>query len=126
MVKIEFLASGAAECPLIRLFEYRAEDVARLRQAAFDLADGSIREFVLHEQPWVQPVGGCRFVWRSALSDIGVKLRRRGEPFVMALTDEAWREVEGRLDPFVRGAHGFGWLTKMGDVQVLVSANGNW
>ena len=59
-MKIEFLATGAAKCPLIRLYEYGPTEVEQLRQAARDLADRRINEFVLHDQPWVQSVAGCR------------------------------------------------------------------
>lgn len=125
-MKFEFLATGADECPLVRLFDYRPEDVDRLRQAARDLADRRICEFALHDQPWIQSVDGCQFVWRSADKEVGVKRPRQGEPFVMALTDEAWREVEGKLEPFIMGSGGFNWLTAKGPVKVLISADGRW
>ena len=49
-----------------------------------------------------------------------------GLPFVLAFSDEAWREVEGKLAPFADGSGGFNWLTNEGDVNVLISESGQW
>lgn len=98
-----------------------------LRQICTDLADGRLTEFALHEQPWVEPVAGCRFFWRASSTDVGVWLPGHGEPLVLEYSDEAWREVEGKLSRFVDGRSGcFNWLTMEGDVCVLISLDGTW
>jgi hypothetical protein len=126
-MKIEFLADGSEDCPLIRMYEYRVGEIEKLRQACRDLADGRITEFVLHDQPWVEPIGGCRFVWRASKKNIGVKLPTPGTEFVLQYADEAWREVEGKLEPFAADdCRGFNWLGWQGDVDVLISHNGQW
>ena len=125
-MKIEFLPDGAEACPLIRLFEFRPEEATLLRHACRELADGEVAEFVLHDQPWIEAVAECRFIWRASLRDRGVVLPARGLPFVLEFLDEAWREVEDKLLPFAEGSGGFNWLTDEGDVNVLLSESGQW
>ena len=125
-MKIEFLADGAEACPLIRLFDYEVGEVAKLRDACRGLADGQIAEFVLHDQPWIEQVAGCHFIWRTASKDLGVTLPAPGEPFVLSFSGEASREVEGKLLPFAEGSGGFNWLTNEGDINVLLSESGEW
>ena len=45
---------------------------------------------------------------------------------MLAFSDEAWREVEEKLLPFSHGSAGFNWLTNEGDVNVLISPDGQW
>jgi hypothetical protein len=126
IMKIEFMDQGADVCPLVRLFDYRPAEVNRLRQACNDLADGRLKEFALHDQPWVEPIAGSRFYWRAALKDFGVRMPSQGEPLVLEYSGEAWREVEEKLAPFAESANGFNWLTMEGDVRVLISMDGDW
>jgi len=125
-MKVEFLAEGSAECPLIRLFDLQPGDLERLCQACADLAEGQANEFQLHAQPWVEAIRECRFTWRSSAKDLGVQLPAPGEPFVLWFSDEAWREVQDKLLMFAGGSNGFNWLTNEGDVNVLISPDGAW
>ncbi len=126
-MKIEFLADGRADCPLIRLFEFELADIEKLRAACHDLAERRIDEFVLHDQPWVTSVGGCRFVWCARAHDVGVMLPSSGAPFVLEFSDEGWREIEDKLLPFLwTSQNRFNWLTNEGDVEVLFSHSGTW
>lgn len=108
------------------MFEFQPNEVEALRTACRELADGKRAEFVLHEQPWVEPIGGCAFVWKFGAKDIGVRLPRPGDPFVFIFSEEGWREVEDKLLPFARSFPGFNWLTNEGDVEVLISNDGRW
>ena len=108
------------------MFQYRPSEIEALCTACRELAEGQRKEFVLHQQPWVEPVGGCTFVWQLAPRDIGVRLPQSGDAFVLALSSEAWREVEGKLMPFAERSDGFNWLTTDGDVEVLISNTGGW
>ena len=125
-MKIEFLAEGAPECPLIRLFAFAPDHVERLRRACGSLADGEARVIALHEQPWVHPVGGCRLEFHIAPSDVGITTPAPGAPFVLALSAEGWRQVDDKLVPFVAAASGFNWLSSDGDVTLLISHGGYW
>lgn len=125
-MKIQFLAEGAAECPLIRLFDYRAGELERLRVVCSELGDLRRDEFPLHDQPWVEPVAGCRFTWRAGGRNAGVLLPESGAAFILELSGDAWREVSDKLLPFADGSDGYNWLTNEGDVHVLISRDGTW
>ena len=126
-MKIEYLEENEPPLPLVRLFDFRSEEVNALREACVDLAEGRISELVLNEQAWVQPVNGCRFIWRASKKDVGVRRPASGQPLVLEYSDEAWREVEGKLSQFVEPhPDTFNWLTMEGDVGVLISLDGRW
>jgi len=82
-MKIEYLAGSQWPLPLVRLFDYREEEVHLLRRVCNDLADGRLQEFAVHDQSWVKPIAGCRFYWRAASKDTGVLLPKHEEPLVL-------------------------------------------
>jgi len=109
---------------LIRLFDYRDNELELLRIACLELANGLRSEFALHEQAWIEPLGGLRFTWKASAQDVGVKLPVPSQPFVLEFSDDAWREVEGKIS-FLTPT-GFNWLTNEGEVKVLLSRDGKW
>lgn len=125
-MKIEFHPEGSPDCPLIRIFHFQPEEVEALRTACRELAYGKRTEFALHEQPWIDAVGSCAFIWKAGTKDIGVRLPQAGDPFVFNFSDEGWHEVEDKLLPFAESSRGFNWLTSEGDVRVLISNDGRW
>jgi hypothetical protein len=108
------------------MFQFQPNEVEALRAVCRDLAEGTRTEFALHQQTWVEPIGGCSFIWRSGAKNIGVRLPRPGDPFVFIFSEEGWREVESKLLPFTRSSVGFNWLTNEGDVEVLITSDGCW
>jgi hypothetical protein len=126
-MKLEFLAEGSAECPLIRLFEFEPHEVTALRQACSDLAEGRLIEFAVSDQSWAQPINSCRFIWRASKKDIGVRLPTPDQPSVLECSKEAWREIKGKLSQFIEPhPDAFNWLSTEGDVKVLISTDGKW
>lgn len=125
-MKIEYIPEGPADCPVLRLFDYWMDEIAQLRQVSLDLAEGKITELALHDQPWIEPVAGCRFIWRIDTKDIGVRMPENDAPFVLAFSDEAWREAADKLLPFAQGSSGYNWLTNEGEVNVLITWDGLW
>jgi hypothetical protein len=126
-MKIEFLADGAEDCPLIRLYDYRVEEIEMLRQACRELSDGRIAEYRLHGQPWIDAINGCRFTWCRGKKNLGVRQRDGGLDFVLQYSDEGWRELEGLLEPFARAfSGGFQWLSAQGEINMLISQDGSW
>jgi hypothetical protein len=125
-MKVEFLAEGATECPLIRLFDYRAGELERLRIVCSELGDRPRAEFPLHDQPWIEPIAECKFTWRAGARNAGVQFPVSGTAFVLELAGEAWHEVSDKLLPFIDGSGGYNWLTNEGDVNVLISRDGTW
>lgn len=126
-MKIEYLLGKHPPLPLVRLFDFRPEEVNALRRACNELANGRTTEFAVHEQPWAQPVNKCRFIWRASKKSVGVRMPARDQVLVLEYANEAWREVEEKLLQFVEpGPNIFQWLTMEGDVGVLISVDGKW
>lgn len=108
------------------MFQFQPDEVEALRAICRELAEGKRTECALHEQPWVQPIGDCAFIWKAGAKDIGVRLPAPGDAFVFIFSGQGWREVEDKLLPFARSSPGFNWLTDGGDVEVLISNDGCW
>ena len=125
-MKIEYISEGPVDCPLLRLFDYWMDEIEQLRLISLDLAEGRTTELALHDQPWIDPVAGCRFIWRIDTKDIGVRMPENDAPFVLAFSDEAWREAADKLLPFAQGSSGHNWLTNEGEVNVLITWDGLW
>ena len=129
MLTIDYIHGGSEHCPMIRLFDFEASDVALLRDVCLELGAGSVREVCLDSQSWVRAIGGCRLTLRAGAANRGVRMPDEGGPFVMEYTreGEGWLEVADKLAPFAEGrATGYSWLTTEGDVNVLISWDGSW
>ena len=126
-MKIEYLDGNPWPLPLVKLLDFHVYAVNELRQAWNDLAGGRLTEFAVSDQPWARAINGCRFLWRASKKDVGVRAPRPGQPLMLEYSDEAWREVEGKLSHFVeQRPNTFNWLTMEGDVEVLISMDGKW
>src|SRR5262245_20483833 len=126
MLKLEYLADGSPDCPLIRLYDFVPADIAALRAACLDVAEGREQELALHVQPWVCAIESCALVLSGGRRNKGVKAPRQSEPFVMQYESEGWLEVADKLEPFLLDTYGFQWLTNEGDINVLISRSGLW
>lgn len=73
-MKLENLAEGADECPLIRMFDVDSRQIAALRRACHELAGKRITSFLLHDEPWM--TADRRLIRQSGRRDCG--LRRIG------------------------------------------------
>jgi hypothetical protein len=124
-MKLHLITTDNIYSPILMLSDYVPADVDRLCAACRDLAARRINRFVLHEQPWVQSIDHCCFVWQYSEKDIGVKLPSPGNPFVLLYSDEAWLEVEGKLSAVrIPTPNCLNELTMEGDVQVVISPDG--
>ena len=126
-MKLEFLAEGSADCPLIRLYGFDVPEALRLREAFRTLADGSRRNIALHGEWWIEPVGECHLDLRLGARDLGV-VERLPMKFECILTDEAWMEMVELSNPFCtnQDGEGFQWLNHDGEVSLLLSPDGQW
>ena len=126
MFKLEYLHEGSQDCPLIRLYDFGHSDVVAFRDLCLALAEGRLREVPLEDQAWVSAIGGCRLVLCASRFNRGVQVHKAERPFVMEYAEEGWLEVADKLEPFVHGSGGYQWLTTEGDVNVLISRDGQW
>ena len=71
-MKLEFLASGSPDCPLIRIYEFNSKEAYELRRIAIQLARRKATTVRLHEQPNITAIGDCELTFQQATKDRGV------------------------------------------------------
>ena len=127
-MKLDFLAEGSDDCPLVRLWDFTPSEAVRLHEELTALALGQVRQVALHELPFMMPLGECRFTLLASTRDEGVVLAHLPADCECRFTAESWDNVAGLVEPFTRDACGFQWLsfTGGGDVKWLISAEGRW
>ena len=125
-MKLEFLASGSQDCPLIRLFDFDLPEVTRLRKIFEDLSQGALQTADLHNEPGIEPIDSCQLTLRVGNRDLGVE--QNGQlGFECVLTPDSWDWVRELVDPFCEGrTGGYQWLSEQGKVSLLLSRSGMW
>jgi hypothetical protein len=58
-MRLEYLPAGPPDCPLVRLFDFEADEVIRLRGLVTELADGSRNHLAVHELSGIEAVREC-------------------------------------------------------------------
>ncbi len=125
-MKLEFLADGSQDCPLIRLYDFESEEAVGLRQIFISLSDGTRDSVPLDGERGFESIGGCRFTLRLGKRDLGVMQKAKAE-FDCVLTQEGWDDMAWRLEPFCKsGGSGYQWLNEEGNVSLLLSKTGQW
>lgn len=124
-MKLEYLATGSPDCPLIRLFSFDSSEAQKLRNLVAMLSTRSSPQLDLNEHLSIQAVGGCSLSLRTGNQDEGI--RRCGPTsFECVLTTNGWEQVEGLLAPFCESATGYQWLIDTGTIRLLISVTGKW
>jgi hypothetical protein len=126
-MRLEFLVEGSADCPLIRIFSFTNAEVVRLKEISDRLAKGSEHEAALHQEPGVEPMGGCRLQLRVGNRDRGV-IQQAPLQFECVLTTDGWTDLSWLLEPLCAREHsvGYQWLNGKGPISLLLSADGKW
>lgn len=120
-MKLEYLADGSDDCPLIRLFEFTPAEVQELRKLVRSLASGERQSVTLQHEAWAEPIGGCQLSLRRGNREQGVRQMELLK-FECVLSSNEWSNVEGLLAPFCESdTAGFQWLTHDGKVPLLIS-----
>ncbi len=71
-MKIEFLATGSQDCPLIRIYNFDSFGACQLKEALQELVDGLADYVTLNDLQGVEGVDGCRVTARKEENDQGV------------------------------------------------------
>ena len=123
---MEYIESGSADCPLIRLYEFNRVEAGLLHDVVTRLATGSIEALRLHDQSFIEAVGGCRLTLRVGKRDSGiVSLDPRN--FECVLTTEAWHDVAFLVEPFYESdVARFQWLNERSEISLLLTRDGRW
>src|SRR6266702_2504621 len=126
-MKLEYLAAGSKDCPLIRLYAFDQAGALHLRDLVSTLADSSTTTESLHAQPWIEPISGCELELRLGSRDQGV-IQVGPSRFECVLSDEGWADIDFLLEPFCEKeqSSGFQWLNERGKISLLISPNGSW
>jgi len=125
-MKIEYIANGDIDTPLIRLYDFGRDGALTLHLAVNDLASGVRDQVELQELPGVESLGDCRLSLHAGSQDLGVV--EHGTHFTWTLTRAAWRDVGSLIAPFCeRAAPGmFPHLDLVGKIAVVFSVDGSW
>jgi hypothetical protein len=127
-MKLEFLASGAPDLHLIRLFDFRMSEALRLREVFNRLATGSLMGTSLEEEVEIEAIGGCQLDLRVGRRDCGV-LQTSPLGFECVLTADRWSDAAYLMDPFCESEKPGGtyqWLNEDGPISLLLSPDGSW
>jgi len=128
-MKIEYIADGSADCPLIRLSGHDPVATSRLRDACRALAAGNTDSVAIHTIEGFAPVGNVTLTAVATRRNRGVTQIGSPDMFQWELTPVWWSNVEGLLDPFCVSdptPTGYQWLDDSGDASVLISPTGSW
>jgi hypothetical protein len=128
-MRLEYLASGSPDCPLIRLYDFQPSEAADLLAAINMLASAAAERLEVDQLPYVESVGGCRLVFARQHRDRAIIRCPTPNEFECDFTAATWDNVSGLLEPFAQGSGGFQWLAGVpGDVALLISASrgGEW
>jgi hypothetical protein len=125
-MKMEFLRSGAPDCPLIRFYEFRPSEAQSLRRIALQLARGRTPSAQLHKEQGIQAISGCQLTLSRGEKDQGV-FETRPVEFAWVLTGGGWLSVSDLIRPFSRAdSRGYQWLWDGGNIRILISRDGSW
>jgi hypothetical protein len=125
-MKLEYLAAGSKDCPLIRLYSFTPAEAGQLLADVTELSSGAVERVEVDRLPFVQPVGGCRLalvrtIWDRAIVKVG------SSAFECGFTLGTWDNVAALIEPFARGTFGFQWLADLpGEATLLLSVSGQW
>ena len=72
-MKLEYLAEGAQDCPLIRLYHFNQIEILKLKTLVKSLCTGDVQSVALQDELWVEAVGECRLALKSGNENQGVR-----------------------------------------------------
>jgi hypothetical protein len=126
-MKLQYLADGSPDCPLIRLYDFQPSEAERLKELFDSLANGSRTSALLHEQTGIESVDACHLDLRLGTRDVGIA-QKGLLAFECTLTREGWSEVASLVEPFCAAAKAetHQWLTQDGKISLLISPSGRW
>jgi hypothetical protein len=125
-MKLEYISDGSTDAPLIRLYDFNADQVARLRTVFSQLAARAIQSFELHTADFVEPINDCRLTLTNDRRDRGLFETNEPLNFQCSLMPETWDNVDGLTEPFCQNdGHGYQWLNRT-NIALLLSRDGLW
>lgn len=125
-MKLEFLRAGSPDCPLIRLYDFDSREAQRLLQIALQLAGQRDLAIPLHAETIVTPIDTCELTLRCADGRAGVR-ELSPMKFEWVSSDGGWLDIASLIQPFCQeDAAAHQWLSRVGNIAVLLSRDGKW
>lgn len=127
-MKIEFLPTGSAHCPLIRISDFDPPGARRLKEELAKLANGQAESVSLDEPGETATADSCHVTAQVGKSDEGI-LRVRDDPhsFVWLLRPITWGNVVALIEPFCQSdTRSFQWLDSPSQISVVLTPTGAW
>jgi hypothetical protein len=125
-MKLEFLADGSPDCPLLRLYDFHHEEAANLHRILKSLGNGFRESVQLDEEHGFQAVSGCRLTLQVDKHNLGL-VQTAPRIFHCALTNESWDWMAELVEPFCKPeGNGYQWLNEEGAISLLLSKTGHW
>jgi len=125
-MKLEFLADGSPDCPLIRIFSFSTTEALEFRSCLEKLGNGSLSEIRLHEQRFIEPIGNCELLLFTGKCDAGVH-QRSSHRFDWESKASSWEDMAMLVTPLISlRSNKYQWLCNRGRIKVLLSTDGNW
>jgi hypothetical protein len=117
-LQIDYIADGAPECPLIRIWDFTRQEACDLKQIFAALASRRKASHTIGKSPiQLQLVIGTQNKLIPAETP---------NAYVWTLSHDEWRTVTELTAPFCESdVHGFQWLKEDG-IAILLSVNGKW
>ena len=125
-MKLEYIADGGHDTPLIRLYDFGRAEAIMLRGLVLDLHSGRRIRASLHDVGGIVPVGGCRLTFAVGSRDEGV-IEQSGE-FTCSLTRDGWSRMADLMKPFCEHVepNRFQYLDESSGITLLLSVDGCW
>jgi len=118
------------DLPIVRLYGFSTQEVVDLIRMFTDLADGKLRNAILQEQHFIQPIGGISVELKVGQEDEGMQQIGKDLRFECQLTTESWREAAFLAEPFLGETkpHSYQWLVDPREMSIefLLSVDGCW
>jgi hypothetical protein len=135
-MKIEYLAEGAPDCPLIRIFDASIAEFSAVHAGVFELANGTASTTELHKASGVQLINLSELTLMTSRDTEGVQEKYLGQ-FYWLFPQEKWKIVAGLIEPFTKQTSGppiHQWLCgrrallglNASQTSVLISQSGQW
>jgi hypothetical protein len=125
-MKVEYLADGSDDCPLVRLYSFTTAEAGRLHDTFSSLASGSLQSVHLADVLTVEPIDDCRITFVRGERDRGV-VPTGEHAFAVELSPSGWDQTAELAKPFREGnVSCHQWLTSAGEIQLLLSPTGGW
>lgn len=127
-MKLEYFENGDAGRPMVLLYGGGTDEVALLRTALRDMAEGRIRQLAVHNLPFVESIADCRLRAMLGKADVGVVRAEASNDFAWTLDSESWLQIDDLLEPFCRKEGGvrFHYLNPARGPEVIYSTERAW